>query len=584
VTDRSSPKHRAAPPERLDSASLRNWDQPTDRERQAMSANVTVDLGWGRLIFGQTYRELQDLVDVLCAEPTGQRDIALYLRDPHVLLSLAPDRLFLDPSHTFRLWPDKYDNQTREMPGVTVAPLKTQEQARQLHRVYLERGMVTPGPEGLMEVNSGPAATYFVAIDDDGRVQGGILGVDHLEAFHDPEQGASFWCLATARDCQVPGIGEGLVRFIIENFYRLGRSYVDLSVLHKNTGAIGLYEKIGFERVPVFCVKHRNRINEPYFVREPVGSGLNPYAHIIVDEAVRRGIHVQVLSAEHGYFRLTFAGHSVDCRESLSELTSAVAMSRCDDKRITQEILRKAGLRVPEQAIAVGDEEDEAFLKRHGTIVVKPARGEQGNGVCVGITKSKAMRKAIDNAKRFCDHVLLEELVEGEDLRVIVIAEEVVAAAVRRPATIVGDPKGRTIEQLIERYNRRRMAATGGESAVPLDDDTVECVNAAGYQMTDILPEGEKLRVRRTANVHTGGTIEDVTDELHPELAEACVRAAKALDIPVTGLDLMVKDHRQPGYAFIEANERPGLANHEPQPTAQKFIDLLFPQTKGKPA
>jgi GNAT-family acetyltransferase (TIGR03103 family) len=582
VTDRS-PKHPAASPERLDASSLRNWSAPTERERQAMTADVTIDLGWGRLIFGQTFTDLQNLADVLCAETTGKRDIALYLRDPHVLLSLAPDRLFLDPSHTYRLWPDKYDHEVRETPGVQIVPLSDMRQARQLHRVYLERGMVTPGPEGLMEVNGGPAATYFVALDKAGRVQGGILGVDHVDAFRDPEQGASFWCLATARDCDVPGIGEGLVRYVIENFYRLGRHYVDLSVLHKNNEAIGLYEKIGFVRVPVFCVKHRNRINEPYFVRQPVGQGLNPYAQIIVDEAMRRGVHVKVDHAERGFFTLTFAGHSVACRESLSELTSAVAMSRCDDKRVTRDIFSKAGLRVPDQANAVGDEEDEAFLKRHGKIVVKPARGEQGNGVSVGIDKNPAMREAIELARRFCDEVLLEELVEGDDLRVIVISDETVAAAVRRPATIVG-AKGRTIEQLIERYNRRRMAATGGESSVPMDDDTVACVRNGGYRMSDVLPEGERLRVRLTANVHTGGTIEDVTDELHPELAAASVRAAKALDIPVTGLDLMVKDHRQPEYALIEANERPGLANHEPQPTAQRFIDLLFPQTRHKPA
>jgi len=85
--------------------------------------------------------------------------------------------------------------------------------------------------------------------------------------------------------------------------------------------------------------------------------------------------------------------------------------------------------------------------------------------------------------------------------------------------------------------------------------------------------------VRRTANLHTGGTIHDVTDHLHPAITDASVRAAKALDIPVVGLDLIVSSPRRPDYVIIEANERPGLANHEPQPTAQRFIDLLFPQT-----
>ena len=90
------------------------------------------------------------------------------------------------------------------------------------------------------------------------------------------------------------------------------------------------------------------------------------------------------------------------------------------------------------------------------------------------------------------------------------------------------------------------------------------------------------MRVRKTANLHTGGTIHDVTARLHPALAEAARRAAEALEIPVVGLDLMVPDVEQPDHVFIEANERPGLANHEPQPTAQRFVDLLFPQTAAR--
>ena len=96
-----------------------------------------------------------------------------------------------------------------------------------------------------------------------------------------------------------------------------------------------------------------------------------------------------------------------------------------------------------------------------------------------------------------------------------------------------------------------------------------------------MLPEGEILQVRKTANLHTGGTIHDVTEQLHPALRKAAVQAALALDIPVVGLDFLVPDVAGADYVIIEANERPGLANHEPQPTAQRFIDLLFPNTRG---
>ena len=94
---------------------------------------------------------------------------------------------------------------------------------------------------------------------------------------------------------------------------------------------------------------------------------------------------------------------------------------------------------------------------------------------------------------------------------------------------------------------------------------------------------GTVIGVRKTANLHTGGTIHDVTDRLHPRLVEASIRSAQALSIPVVGLDLLVPDVSGPDYVIIEANERPGLANHEPQPTAERFVDLLFPQTRYVP-
>jgi D-alanine-D-alanine ligase-like ATP-grasp enzyme len=177
--------------------------------------------------------------------------------------------------------------------------------------------------------------------------------------------------------------------------------------------------------------------------------------------------------------------------------------------------------------------------------------------------------------------VLVEELVTGDDLRVIVIDGAVVAAAVRRPAEIVGDGR-HSVTELVRSTSRRRERATSGESTIPLDEITAEVVASSGYAMDDVPPVGERIRVRRTANLHTGGTIEDVTALLHPEIAEASVRAATALGIPVTGLDFLVPDVSGPDYVFIEANERPGLANHEPQPVVERFVDLLFPETRSR--
>ncbi len=404
------------------------------------------------------------------------------------------------------------------------------------------------------------------------------MGVDHSTAFGDPENGASLWSLAVDPQASVPGIGQALVRQLAEHYQARGRAYLDLSVLHDNEQAIRIYEKLGFERVPVFALKHKNPHNEPLFTGDDVGASLNPYARIIIREAQKRGIYVDVLDPEGGYFELSFGGRSIVCRESLSELTTAVAMSRCDDKSTTHRVLRQAGLRVPEQVKVKDEHQALAFLEDHQSVVVKPARGEQGAGISVDIRDLDALRRAIDDARSLCDTVIVEEYVSGADLRIIVIGEDVVAAAERRPAQVLGNGRD-SVKTLIEKQSRRREAATGGESKIALDGETKRCVEEAGYSLESVLPENERLVVRKTANLHTGGTIHDVTDKLHPTLRTAAVDAARALDIPVTGLDLIVPATDGPDYAIIEANERPGLANHEPQPTAERFIDLLFPQT-----
>jgi GNAT-family acetyltransferase (TIGR03103 family) len=439
--------------------------------------------------------------------------------------------------------------------------------------------MVTADHGFLLERNVSRLRTYLVAEDFcSNRIIGTVTGLDHMEAFNDPECGASLWCLAVDSQANAPGVGEALVRHLAEHYIARGRNYIDLSVMHDNAEAITLYEKLGFQRVPVFCVKRKNQINEPIFTAAPPEKNLNPYARLITDEARRRGISVEVIDEEHNYFKLIHGGREITCRESLCELTSAIAMSRCDDKRLTHRALKAAGLRVPKQFSAGSFEENRNILNDLERVVVKPARGEQGNGVSIDIHTVEELEKAVSFAAQHCPDIIIEKYVEGQDLRIIVIDYQTVAAAVRRPPVISGDGR-HSIRDLIEKYNRRRKAATGGESFVPFDDETQRCVQAAGYDYDSVLGPDQVVQVRKAANLHTGGTIHDVTDTLHPQLARVAEKAAKALDIPVTGLDFCVEEISAPDYAIIEANERPGLANHEPQPTAEKFVDLLFPQT-----
>jgi len=543
-----------------------------------------VECGWGRLLFAHTFESAAQLLEAMRQEAPGKRDIAMYVTDPHILISMAPQELFLDPSHAFRLDLDSYQPSQASHRGFCTRRVETHEDAEEVHNLYRRRQMVPPSPEFVLASREHDTLGYFVAEDEhSGRIIGAVTGIDHVPAFNDPGQGSSLWALAVDPQTEYPGVGETLTRQLAEYFKTLGRHYMDLSVMHDNRYAIRLYEKLGFRRIDTFALKYKNAFNEPLFIGESPEEALNPYAKLIVREAQRRGIGVRVLDAAEGYFELHLGGRSLVCRESLSELTHAVAMSRCDNKTVTHRILQQAGLRVPEQLLLKPGDDSPAddFLTHHGSVVVKPVRGEQGQGISVDIRRHQALHDAIAAARHYCEDVILEQFVDGQDLRIIVIDFKVAAAAVRRPPVVTGTGAD-SIRNLIDKQSRRRRAATGGESRIPLDGETLRCIEEAGYALDDTLPYGEKLRVRRTANLHTGGTIHDVTAKLHPALREAAVKAAQAIDIPVTGLDLLVPDVGGPDYVIIEANERPGLANHEPQPTAERFIDLLFPQTVAR--
>lgn len=564
-----------------DMMSLRHWTDPAGHPDLAAVDNETVvDCGWGRLIFGQTFSEPRTLVETIRKEQPGRRDIALYLRDPQVVLALAPQDLFIDPSYTYRL-ALRAPVECPE-PAAWRVRLAQPRDAEAVRRIYTMRKMVAPPRSFFTTLGQQPEVDLLVAEDLETRaILGVVTGVDHVRAFNDPDGGASLWALAVDPQASHPGIGECLSRTLAEMFRQRGRTFLDLSVLHDNAQAIALYEKLGFVRVPVYCVKNKNPINEPLFLGPDPASDLNVYAGILVREARRRGISVDVLDAEYGYFRLSLGGRSISCRESLSELTSAVAMSRCDDKRLTLRVLAAAGLSVPAQIEAQDPQTVADFLRQHGRVVVKPVRGEQGQGVKVDLTELDEVQAAIEAARHFCEQVIVEQMVGGSDLRIVVINHQVVAAASRRPATVVGDGSS-TLRTLIEKQSRRRQMATAGESRIPMDDETQRCLKGQGYTLDSVPAAGTTVLVRKTANLHTGGTIHDMTPVLHPVLREAAERASRVLEIPVVGFDFIVQSPDRPEYVIIEANERPGLANHEPQPTAERFIDMLFPQTRAE--
>lgn len=259
--------------ERYRTPSLNSWGEEAPRfKREGMKQNVALDCGWGKLIFGQTFPDHDSLIRIFTEEEKGERNLAVYVQDHHVLLTRAPDLLFVDPSDTYRLWLHHYRYPKRRFSGFEIRMMQGEADAEQVNRIYRKCGMVEAAVDTMIENQKTPVFQYFVAVDKkDGAVIGTIMGVDHRMAFDDPDNGASFWSLAVDPDRRARGVGRALVRCVAEYFLAKGRDYLDLSVLHDNKKAVQLYKALGFRRIPVYVVKRKNEINEDYYTGGPRG-------------------------------------------------------------------------------------------------------------------------------------------------------------------------------------------------------------------------------------------------------------------------------------------------------------------------
>ena len=291
---------------------------------EEMSDDAVLELGWGRLIFGQTFTDPDKLAAVLQQEVHGRRDICIYARESHVLVAKSPAELFIDPSHTYRwrLGEDEPDSPTPI--GFSVRTLREKSEADAINRVYVRCAHGAGAVRGHLEQPSARRRGRVPdrrARPDDGSVVGTVTGVDHKRLFNDPEDGSSLWTLAVDPTAELPGIGGALTRTLAADLPRRGRAYLDLSVTYDNDAAIALYEKLGFRGSRCWRSSARTRSTSRCSTpQSETVDDLNPYARIIADEAMRRGIYVEVIDAETGEMRLTHGGRSVVTRESLSRV------------------------------------------------------------------------------------------------------------------------------------------------------------------------------------------------------------------------------------------------------------------------
>ncbi len=326
--------------------------------------------------------------------------------------------------------------------------------------------------------------------------------------------------------------------------------------------------------------------------------GLGPSTRAIVEAAERRGIPAMRLN-EHSLVQLGYGKEQKMIQASITGDTCCIGVDTAGDKALCKQLLADCGIPVPEGYVVRSLEEAvERARDLGGPLAIKPRRGNQGRGVSLNLEDGKDLELAYGFARFIDKEVLVEQFIMGQQYRVLVTGDEVVAASLRIPPSVTGDGT-RTIRELVEELNSDPQRGEGHASPltrVPLDDITSLTVNRQGFNLDSVPDDGKVVRLRDGANLSTGGTAVDVTDSVHPSAANVCRRAARIIGLDVAGVDLVTEDISQPFVdragrsegAIVEVNAAPGLRMHQfpsegrARDVGQAIVDHLFPQCQSE--
>lgn len=316
---------------------------------------------------------------------------------------------------------------------------------------------------------------------------------------------------------------------------------------------------------------------------------LGPSTGSIIEEAESRGIPWIRLN-KYSLCQLGYGTRQKRIQATVTSETSSIGVELACDKEDTKHLLEQAEVPVPRGEIIRRESSLEATCKYVGfPLVVKPVDGNHGRGITVNINDFDKALMAFREAKEVSKAVIVEKYVVGEDYRLLVINNRLVAAAKRTPANVIGNGES-TIQELIDKVNTDPRRGYGHENVltqITINSLTKNIIAAKGYTPDSILPEGEMLLLKDTANLSTGGTSEDVTDIVHPSNIFMVERISKVIDLDICGVDIMTTDITKPleetGGAVLEVNAGPGFRMHL-APTqglarnvAAPVVDKLFP-------
>ena len=317
---------------------------------------------------------------------------------------------------------------------------------------------------------------------------------------------------------------------------------------------------------------------------------LGPSTGCIVEEAAKRGIPYIRLNKQ-SLVQLGYGVHQKRIRATIASTTSNIAVDIACDKEETKNLLEAAEVPVPKGVVIRSESGLDDAIERLGyPLVIKPIDGNHGKGNTTNIVNKDQALKAFEAATEYGRNVIVEKFITGYDFRALVVNYKFICAALRTPAAVTGDGVN-TIQFLIEETNKDPRRGYGHEKVltqITIDQFTQKMLDDAGYTLETIPAKGELVSLKPTANLSTGGTSTDVTDEVHPANVFMFERIARIIGLDICGIDIMAKDLRTPvsesGGAILEVNAAPGFRMHIdpseglPRNAAEPVVDMLFPK------
>ena len=295
---------------------------------------------------------------------------------------------------------------------------------------------------------------------------------------------------------------------------------------------------------------------------------LGPSTGSIVHAAAARGIPWRRLT-EGSLVQFGWGSRQRRIQAAEIDHTGAIAEAIAQDKTLTKRLLDAAGVPVP-QGRPVADAEDAwAAMQEIGSaVVVKPQDGNQGKGVTANVRTREHLAASFATAAEYGSTVLVERCLPGHDFRLLVVGRKLVAAARRDPPHVIGDGV-HTVRRLVEQVNddpRRGEGHATSLTKIRFDEVALRRLALQGLSAESVPAQGMRVVLRNNANLSTGGTATDVTDDVHPEVAARAVTAAQMIGLDIAGVDVVCETLQKPleeqGGAVVEVNAAPGLRMH----------------------